>query len=72
MELTMKKSFTHGLMFSAIAFATGLATGMGQVGDAQAADYNGLTSTKPTAVVELGVPAQNTLPLPIISRGPVL
>jgi hypothetical protein len=68
MELTMKKCLTHSLLFSAIAFATGT----GQIGDAQAADSNGLTSTKPTAVVELGVPAQNTLPLPIISRGPVL
>jgi hypothetical protein len=63
----MKKYFTHGLLFSAIAFAIGLATGMGPIGDAEATDYNGLTSTKPAAVVKLGVPAQNTLPLAIIS-----
>jgi hypothetical protein len=68
----MKKYFTHGLLFSAIAFAIGLATGMGPIGDATAAGYNGLTSTKPAAVVEIGVPARNTLPLAIITHGPVL
>jgi hypothetical protein len=68
----MKKHSTHGLLFSAIAFAIGLAIGMGPAGDATAAGNNGLTSTKPATVVEIGVPAPNSLPLAIISHEPVL
>ena len=68
----MKKCSTHGLLIGAIAFAIGLATGMSPIGDATAAGYNGLASTRPAAVVEIGVPARNTLPLAIISHGPVL
>ena len=68
----MQKYFTRGLLFSAIACAIGMAAGIGPVGDAMAADYNGLTSTKSAAVVEIGVPARNNLPLAIISHGPVL
>jgi hypothetical protein len=68
----MKKYFSRGLLFSGIAFAIGLATGIGPIGNAKAADYNGLTSTKPAAVVELGVPFQHTLPLRIIAGGPDL
>ena len=40
----MKKYFSRGLLFSAIAFAIGLATGTGPIGDAKAAGHNGLTS----------------------------
>jgi hypothetical protein len=68
----MKKHLSRGVLFSAIAFLIGLAARIGPIDDAKATDYNGLTSTKPPAVVELGVPAQNTLPLAIISHGPVL
>jgi hypothetical protein len=68
----MQRYFTRGLLFSAIACAIGMAAGIGPVGDAMAAGYNGVTSAKPAAVVEIGVPARNTLPLAIISRGPVL
>jgi hypothetical protein len=68
----MKKHSTRGLLLGAIAFAIGVATGMSPIGNATAASYNGLTSTKPAAVVEIGVPARNSLPLAIIPHGPVL
>jgi hypothetical protein len=64
----MKKYFTRCLRFSAIAFAIGLATGIGPIGDAKADYYNGLTATKPVAVVELGVPKQDTLLLRIFAQ----
>ena len=65
----MKKYFTRGLLFSAITFPIGWVTGIGPISDAKAAGYNGLTSTKSAAVIELGVPARNTLPLRIIPHG---
>jgi hypothetical protein len=68
----MKKYITRGLLFSAIALAIGLTAGISPIGNAKAAGYNGLTSTKPAAVVEIGVPTRNTSPLAIISHGPVL
>lgn len=70
-EIAMNKYFTRSLQLGAIALAIGLATGMGPIDDAKATIYNGLTSTKPATVVEIGVP-WNTLPLAIISHGPVL
>lgn len=68
----MKKHLICGLLFSAITSAIGLAAGIVPNSDAKAAGYNGLTSTKPATVVEIGVPARNTVPLAIISHGPVL
>jgi hypothetical protein len=68
----MKEYFGSGLLFGGIAFAIGLAIGIGLIGNAKAADYNSLTSTKPSAVVELVVPLQHILPLRIFACGPDL
>jgi hypothetical protein len=57
---------------SVTAFAIVSAANIGFVGDAKASNYdNGSGSIKPTALIEIGIPARHTLPLHIISTGPV-
>jgi hypothetical protein len=54
-----------------MAFAIGLATAIGPIGDAKAATECGLSTTKPEAVVQLGLSARDTLPMAITSGRPV-
>jgi hypothetical protein len=59
-------------MNAVAAFATVLAASIGFIDSAEVSTYdNGSGSTKPAALIEIGVPAQHTLPLRIISTGPV-
>jgi hypothetical protein len=65
------RGYYHGKVLNRdalLAFTISFAAGMGAIGHAEAAEYNGLTA-KALPMVELGVPLNKTSPIRILPGG---